>query len=107
VKFLRHLSAVLLVVAVLVVASVLWAHASGGGIARSDQSVPAHAVMARISLIKAGRFPVVRPDDGIHFSQVRNLVRTGLIEAALAAMVVAIGIVLRRRRRTSSRLPRG
>jgi hypothetical protein len=96
-RFIRHLIAVLLVVAVIVAASVLWAHASGGGTADAMQPPP-HAVLVRIGQIKAGRIPV-RSNDGINFSQYQNLVRSGLIETALAAVVVTIGIIRRQQRR--------
>jgi hypothetical protein len=95
-RFIRHLIAVLLVVAVIVVASVLWAHASGGTAGAGQP--PPHAVLARIGQIKAGRIPV-RSNDGVNVSQYQNLVRTGLIETALAAAVVTIGIIRRQQRR--------
>ena len=96
-RFIRHLIAVLLVVGVIVAASVLWAHASGGGTAGAVQSPP-HAVLVRIGQIKAGRIPV-RSNDEINFSQYQNLVRTGLIETALAAAVVTLGIIRRQQHR--------
>lgn len=92
-RFIRHLIAVLLVVGVIVAASVLWAHASGGGTAGAVQPPP-HAVLVRIGQIKAGRIPV-RPNDEINLSQYQNLVRTGLIETALAAVLVTTGIIRR------------
>ena len=103
-RFLRHLAAVLLVVALIIVASVLWAHASGGGSGEAA-GTPPHAVLIRIGQIKAGRTPV-RSNDGINFSQYQNLVRTGLIETALAAVVVTIGII-RRQHRRAQRVTRG
>jgi hypothetical protein len=96
-RFIRHLIAVLLVVAVIVVASVLWAHVGGGGTAGAGQPPP-HAVLVRIGQIKAGRIPV-RSNDGVNVSQYQNLVRTALIETALAAAVVTIGIIRRQQRR--------
>ena len=97
-RFIRHLAAVLLVVALIVAASVLWAHA-GGGDTRGVVGPPPHALLVRIGQIKAGRIPV-RSNDGIHFSQYQNLVRTGLIETALATVIVTIGIARRQHRRT-------
>jgi hypothetical protein len=44
--------------------------------------------------------------DGVNFSQYKNLVRTGLIETALAAVIITTGI-LRRQRRRMRRAARG
>ena len=102
-RFLRHLGAVTSVVALIVVAAFLWAHASGG--TEAALGTPSRAVLMRIGQIKTGHVPV-RPDDGINFSQYQNLVHTGVIETALAAAVVTIGIV-RRQRRRAQRAVRG
>jgi hypothetical protein len=101
-RFLRHLAAVAFVVALIVAAAFLWAHASGGGAALGP---PPQAVLVRIGQIKADHMPV-RPDDGTNFSQYQNLVHTGVIETALAAAVVTIGIV-RRQHRRAQRSARG
>ena len=99
-KFLRHLAAVVLVVAVIVGLGVLWAHASGGGagIGSGFKQVPSHQALLRIRQIKAG---VIRlqPDDGIHLADTGNLIRTCEIEAVLATAVIAISVVRRWHRR--------
>jgi hypothetical protein len=102
-RFIRHLIAALLVVALIVVASVLWAHTSGG--TGHGAGPPPQAVLVRIGQIKTGRIPV-RSNDGINITQYQNLVRTGLIETALAAAVVTIGII-RRQHHRAQRVARG
>jgi hypothetical protein len=89
VKFLRHLSAVVLAVAVIIGLGMLWAHASGG-------PGPGQAPL-RLEQIKTGviRF---RPDNGFHLADTGNLIRTCEIEAALAAVVITVSVIRRRRR---------
>jgi hypothetical protein len=104
VKFLRQFAAVVLVVAVIVGLGMLWAHASGGGTGHGDslrRSLPPQAVQ-RMNEIKAGVIPGQR-DDGFQFGNSQNLIRTCEIEAALAAVVITVGVVRRRQRRARRR----
>lgn len=78
-RFLRHLFAVVLVVAVIVGLGLLLAHVFGGG--------------------PGGPGAGGQPDDGFQLADTSNLVRTCEIEAALAAVVVTAGAIRRRRRR--------
>jgi hypothetical protein len=99
VKFLRHLAAVAATVAVIVGLGMLWAHASGGtGIGSELRRAPSHAALVRLEHAKADR-TAVGPDDGIHPADVGNLIRTGEIEAILAAVVITASAVRRRQRR--------
>ena len=41
----------------------------------------------------------VRPDNGIHLADTGDLVKTGMIEAVLASVVVAASVERRRQRR--------
>jgi hypothetical protein len=104
VKFLRHLAAVVLVVAVIVGLGMLWAHASGGsggGIGSGLRRAPPHVALLRLKQIKAGVIRV-RSDNGFNLAETGNLIRTCEIEAVLAAVVI-IGSVIRRRRRRMRR----
>jgi hypothetical protein len=103
-RFLRHLAAVMLVVTVIVAGSFLWAHVDGGSTGGATGPLP-QEVLVRIGQIKAGRLPV-RPDDGMNFSQYQNLIRTALIETALATVIITIGIA-RRQHRRAQRVTRG
>jgi hypothetical protein len=101
VKFLRHLTAVVLVVAVIVGLGMLWAHASGGGAGLGSglgRNPPREAIL-RTGQINAGaiRGP---SDNGFQFANTSNLIRTCEIEAVLAAVVIAVSAVRRRRRRS-------
>ena len=83
-KFLRHLSAVVLAVAVIVGLGMLWAHAAGGGQVRTREE------LLRWRQIKAG--------DSIG----------GLIEACVIQAMVGAGVIrasARRRRRRRARRP--
>jgi hypothetical protein len=89
VKFLRHLSAVVLAVAVIVGLGMLWAHTSGGG---------------------TGTGIRVQSDNGFHLANTSDLIRTCVVEAVLAAVVITVSATRRRRRRvrrtTAARLLR-
>jgi hypothetical protein len=99
VKFLRHLTAVVLVVAVVVGLGMLWAHASGGtGIGSGPRRVPSREALLRLEQIKAGVIRV-HSDNGFHLADTGDLIRTCEIEAVLAAVVIAVSVVRRRRRR--------
>jgi hypothetical protein len=102
VKFLRHLTAVVLTVAVIVGLGMLWAHTSGGGgtsIGSGPGPAPSRQVLLRLEQIKAGVIKVTPSGDGFHLADTRNLIRTCEIEAALAAVVIMVGAVRWRRRR--------
>ena len=101
VKFVRHLIAVVMVVAVIVGLAILWAHTSGGagtGAGAGLRRPPSREVLLRLEQIKAGAIQV-HPDNGIHLADTGNLIRTCVIEAALAAVVVTFSAVRRRHRR--------
>ena len=111
-KFLRHFTAVVLTVAVIVGLGLLWAHASGGGGTRIGSgrgpafihsgpgAAPSRQVLLRLRQIKAGVIRVGPAGDGFQFADTRNLIRTAEIEAALAAVVITVSAARRRRRRT-------
>jgi hypothetical protein len=102
VKFLRHFTAVVLVVAVIVGLGVLWAHASGTGIGSGARQVPAREALLRREQIgeqiKAGVIRV-HSDNGFNLADTGNLIQTCEIEAALAAVVITVSAIRRRRRR--------
>jgi hypothetical protein len=99
-RFLRHLTAVLLVVAVIVGLGMLWAHASGGGTAVGSglRRVPSREALTRLEQAKAGVIRV-HSDNGLNLADTGNLIRTSEIEAALAAVVITVSAVRRRHRR--------
>ena len=104
-KFVRHLTAVVLVVAVIVGVGMLWAHASGGsaGIGAGPRQAPPPEALLRLKHIKGGVIGA-RPVTGFHLSpfdlaDTGNLIRTCMIEAALAAVVITASAIRRWRRR--------
>ena len=99
-KFLRHLSAAVLAVAVIVGLGMLWAHASGGGtgISGGPGRAPSRAALQRLEQIKAGMIRV-HSGTGFHLADTRDLIRTCMIEAVLAAIVITVSAVRRRHRR--------
>jgi hypothetical protein len=100
VKFLRHLTAVVLTVAVIVGLGMLWAHASGGGtgIGSGPGRAPSREALLRMEQIKAGVI-TVHSDDGLHLADTGDLIRTCVIEAVLAAVVITVSAARRRHRR--------
>ena len=94
-RFLRHLAAVVLAVAVIVGLGMLWAHASGG---TGPRQAPSPEALLRLEQIKSGVIRV-RSDNGFHLADTGNLIRTCEIEALLAAGVITVSVVRRRRRR--------
>jgi len=99
VKFLRHLTAVVLAVTVIVGLGMLWAHASGGtGTGSGVRRAPSREALLRLEQIKAG---VIRVDSDTGFSlaDAGDLIRTCVIEAVLAAVVIAVSAVRLRHRR--------
>ena len=98
-KFLRHLTAVVLTAAVIVGLGMLWAHASGGtGIGSGPRRAPSREALLRLGQIKAGVIRV-HTDNGFHLADTGNLIRTCEIEAVLAAVVITVSVIRRRRRR--------
>ena len=98
-KFLRHLTAVVLAVAVVVGLGLLWAHVSGGtGTGSGVRRAPSREALLRLEQIKAG---VIRVDSetGFSLADTGDLIRTCVIEAVLAAVVIAVSAVRRRHRR--------
>ncbi len=100
-RFLRHLAAVVLAVAVIVGLGLLWAHASGGGTGVGSGLGRPHSreALLRLREIKAGAFRV-HSDDGFNLADTSDLIRTCVIEAVLAAVVITVSAVRRRHRRT-------
>jgi hypothetical protein len=105
VKFLRHLTAVVLVVAVIVGLGMLWAHASGGtGAGGGLRRAPSREALLRLQQIKTGVIRIYS-SNGFHLANTGNLIRTCVVEAMLAAVVIAVSAVRlrhRRRRRTTA-----
>ncbi len=99
-KFLRHLAAVVLAVAIIVGLGMLWAHASGGGtgIGTGPRRAPSPEALQRLKQIKAGVIRV-HSDNGFNLADTSNLIRTCEIEAVLAAVVITVRVVQRRHRR--------
>jgi hypothetical protein len=99
VKFLRHLTAVVITVAVIVGLGMLWAHASGGtGTGSGLTQAPSREALLRVEQIKAGVIRV-HSDNGFHLADTGNLIRTCEIEAVLAAVVITVSVARRRHRR--------
>ena len=78
----------------------LWAHASGGGtgVGGELRRAPSREALLRPAQVKAG-VTKVHPASGFHLGDTGNLIRTGEIEAALAAVVITVSAVRRRHRR--------
>lgn len=94
-KFLRHLAAVVLAVAVIVGLGMLWAHASGG---TGPRQAPSPEALLRLEQIKTGVIRV-HSDNEFHLADTGNLIRTCEIEAVLAVVVITVSAVRRRHRR--------
>jgi hypothetical protein len=123
VTFLRHLFAVVLVVAVIVGLGMLWAHVSGGGTGARPTAGPAlrqvstPRALPRLAQAKPGAIGIlpgtVYAPSGFRLtwfdlSNASNLIRTCEIEALLAAVVITASAIrrrYRRRRRTAAVLP--
>jgi hypothetical protein len=103
VKFLRHLAAAVLVVAIIVGLGMLWAHASGGtGVGSGPRRAPSPEALLRLKEIKEEiKTGVIRvhSDTGFQLADTGNLIRTCEIEAVLAAVVIMVSVIRRRRRR--------
>jgi hypothetical protein len=108
VRFLRHLAAVVLTVAVIAGLGLLWAHASGGGTGLGGHAASSEA-LPRPGQGKPGAIRALPGVDyhpaGFHLSafQLANsgiLINTCEIEAGLAAVVITASVARRRYRRT-------
>jgi hypothetical protein len=97
VKFLRHLTATMLVVAVIVGLGMLWAHASGGT-GSSLRRAPSREAVQRLEQAQGGVIRV-RSDNGLHLADTGDLIRTCVIEAVLATVVITVSAARRRHRR--------
>jgi hypothetical protein len=95
VKFLRHLTAAVLTVAVIVGLGMLWAHASGGGtgVGSGIRQAPSGRALLRLQQIR------VQSDNGFNLADSNDLIRTCVIEAVLAAVVITVSAIRRRHRR--------
>ena len=106
-RFLRHLAAAVLVVAIIVGLGMLWAHASGGtGVGSGPGRAPSPEALLRLKQIKENiKTSVirVRSDNGFDLADTGNLIRTCEIEAVLAAVVITVNVIWRRRRRRMRR----
>ena len=98
-KFLRHLTVVLLVVAVIAGLGMLWAHVSGGGTGIGHpRQAPPREVVLRLKQIRAGAIRV-GSGNGVNLADTGDLIRTCVIEAALAALVITVSASWLRHRR--------
>ena len=99
-KFLRHLAAVMLVVALIVGLGMLWAHASGGGTGSGSSlgRAPSREAVLRTEQAQGGGIRV-HSDNGLHLADTGDLIRTCVIEAVLAAVVITVSAARWRHRR--------
>ena len=98
-KFLRHLTAVMLVVALIVGLGMLWAHASGSsGSGSSLGRAPSREAVLRTEQAQGGGIRV-HSDNGLHLADTGDLIRTCVIEAVLAAVVITVSAARWRHRR--------
>ncbi len=99
-KFCRHFAVVVMVVAVIVAAGLLWAHASGGGTGAAAvlRRSPPPEELLRAKQIRAGVIRV-HPGGGFNVTDTGDLIRTLVIEAAMAAVVITVSAVRRHLRR--------
>ena len=95
-KFLRHLLAAVLAVAVIIGLGLLWAHACSTG--TGTERAPSPEALRRLAQVKAGVIGV-HSDNGFHLTDTRDLIRTCEIEAVLAAVVITVSVIRRRLRR--------
>jgi hypothetical protein len=105
VRFLRHLAAAVLVVAVVVALAVGWEHlfasSPSGAAGFVTKSVPLHAEIAR-SNPRAIRFRAT-PGAGFDLAEAGNLRHTVIIVAVILGGVVAVDLVRRRQHRDRRR----
>ena len=98
VRFTRHLIAVLLVVAAVTALAVAWAHSSEASWLAGPGPVSHRCPPPQIQLAR-------RADNGpgLRLSDSGDLIRTALIESAIAAAVIALSALRRQRRRMTRR----
>ena len=99
-KFFRHLIAVVLAVAVIVGLGMLSAHACGGGTGSGGGlgRAASREALLRLEQVRAGVIRV-HSGSGFHLADTGDLIRTCVIEAVLAAVVITVSAVRRRHRR--------
>ena len=98
-RFFRHLTSVVLAVAVIAGLGMLWAHACGGtGSGSGPGRAPSREALLRLEQVKAGVIRV-HSGGGFHLADTGDLIRTCVIEAVLAAVVITVSAVRRRHRR--------
>lgn len=99
-KFFRHLTAVVLAVTVIVGLGMLWAHACGGGTGSGSalRRAPSREALLRLEQVKVGVIRV-QSGNGFHLADTGDLIRTCVIEAVLAAVVITVSAARRRHRR--------
>ena len=99
-KFLRHLVAVVLTVAVIVGLGLLWAHLSGGGTGAGGHvgRAASRAALIRREHVKARLVGIHPGDGGIQLADAGNLVKTCMVEAVLASVVITVSAIRRHRR---------
>lgn len=106
-RFFRHLIAVVLAVTVIVGLGMLWAHACGGiGSGSGLRPTPSREALPRLGQGKAGVIRV-HSGNGFHLADTGDLIRTCVIEAVLAAVVITGSTVRRRHRRGGIATPPG
>ncbi len=104
-KFLRHLVAVVLTVAVIVGLGLLWAHFSGGGTGAGGHTgrAASRAALIRREHVKAGLAGIHPGDGGIRLADAGDLIKTCMVEAVLASVVITVSAARRRHRRQRRR----
>jgi hypothetical protein len=107
VRFLRHLAAATLTVAILVALGVTWAHAGGGGLPGRSRSGPGPATPVAAQHVTARqvaeRQAAAHREDGFDLADSKDLERTVIVEGILAAVVVAVSSTRHRRRQARRR----
>jgi hypothetical protein len=100
VKFFRHLIAVVLAVAAIAGLGMLWAHACGSGTGSGSglRRAASREALLRLEQVRTGVIRV-HSGNGFHLADTGDLIRTCVIEAVLAAVVITVSAVRRRRHR--------
>ncbi len=119
-KFARHLAAALLTVAVVVALGVAWEHSGAARviappapagpafsrIGKAPPPGPGRRGNVQVIRVRGGGVEVIRvrpQNNGLNVSDLQNLIRTAEIEAAIAAVVVALSLIERSERRARAR----
>jgi hypothetical protein len=100
VKFFRHLIAVVLAVAAIAGLGMLWAHACGSGTGSGSglRRAASREALLRLEQVRTGVIRV-HSGNGFRLADTGDLIRTCVIEAVLAAVVITVSAVRRRRHR--------